>query len=202
MKIKLNEHDALIVVDVQNGFLPGGALGVPDGDQIIPIIEKYIERFAREKGLVLCSRDWHPENHCSFKENGGPWPKHCVSNTRGAKFAEALEKIGIDGGVSLISKGQDVSKEAYSAFEGIHVTTGKTLAKFLQNSSIKNVFICGLATDYCVLATVKDAIRYEFNTYFLADAMRAVNLKPGDGEYAVNTMLCYGATMITLENIA
>jgi nicotinamidase/pyrazinamidase len=197
MKIRIDTRDALIIVDVQNDFLPGGALGVPNGHEIIPVIKEYMSIF--RAGQIVLSRDWHPKNHCSFKAFGGSWPSHCVAATDGAMLAADLGR-GYHGTDRIISKGQEDSIEQYSAFDGT-TTSGISLNALLESMQVKNVFVGGLATDYCVLATVKDALRLEYKTFFLSDASKAVNVKEEDGYHAINTMKCYGAEVITLEDI-
>lgn len=176
----VKKGDALIIVDVQNDFLPGGALAVPKGDEVIPILNKYIEKF-KEKGLpIFATRDWHPEKHCSFKEQGGLWPPHCVAGTEGAKFALALT---LPSDVNIISKAVYEDNDAYSGFGGTR------LNGLLIDKGIKRVFIGGLATDYCVKATVQDALNHGYVIVYLQDASRAVNVKPNDGKDAEESMV-------------
>lgn len=176
--------DALLVVDVQNDFLPGGALGVPEGDRVVPVLNRYIARFA-EAGLpVIATRDWHPPGHCSFAERGGPWPPHCVAGTPGAAFAPGL---ALPPDAIVVSKAETPERDAYSGFQG----TG--LAGRLKEMGVERLFIGGLATDYCVLATVKDARSAGFAVVLLTDAVRAVNVKPGDGARAEAEMEAAGA---------
>lgn len=184
--------DALIIVDVQNDFLPGGALAVPDGGAVIPVLNAYIGA-ARKNGVpVFASRDWHPADHCSFKAQGGIWPPHCVAGTAGAAFAPTLE---LPAKVEVVSKAQSRDRDAYSAFEG----TG--LAETLRGAGIQRLLIGGLATDYCVLNTVRDAIRSGFEVLLLADAIRAVDVKPHDGDEALAEMLRLGARGIALGDL-
>lgn len=192
MKIKLREKDALIIVDLQKDFCPGGALAVPEGDQIVPVINTYIEHFQNHKGLVVATRDWHPENHVSFKEFGGIWPIHCVQNTEGAEFHADL-KLPKD--VVIISKADTPDKESYSGFDGTN------LDKILKGRGITRIFVCGLATDYCVRATVLDGLRLGFCVFLLIDAIRGVNLQPDDSERAILEMLEKGAVGITLQDL-
>lgn len=184
--------DALVVVDVQNDFLPGGALAVSRGDEVVPVLNRYVALF-REAGLpVYASRDWHPPNHCSFQAQGGPWPAHCVAGGHGASFAPGLS---LPGGTAVIDKATRQDEEAYSAFEG----TG--LAERLREAGIERLLIGGLATDYCVLATVRDALEQGFDVLVLKDAIRAVNVEPGDGEKAEAEMRRLGAEAVTLDEI-
>lgn len=176
--------DALIVVDVQNDFLPGGSLAVPGGDEVIPVAGRYLALFRLRKLPAYFTRDWHPPDHSSFVEEGGTWPPHCVQGTEGAAFAARLP---VDPGDQVISKADRRESDSYSAFEGTN------LRERLDYQHIRRVFICGLATDYCVLNTVKDALNNGFETVLLVDGIRAVNVKPGDGERAVEDMAALGA---------
>jgi len=185
----LHPGDALIVVDVQNDFLPGGALPVQRGDEVIPVLNEYIAIFKDHNLPIIATRDWHPPNHCSFTENGGIWPRHCVADTPGAAFASRLQ---LPKDALLISKGTNHRTEAYSGFEGTH------LADLLKEMNIVRVFVGGLATDYCVLNTVKDALQHNLLTYFLSDASRAVNVHPDDGLNAEREMNQLGAESVEL----
>lgn len=188
----LRPGDALIVVDVQNDFLPGGSLAVPDGDAVIAPINRYAALFAQRASPVFATRDWHPGDHCSFKSRGGPWPPHCVAGSRGAQFAAGL---ALPDTVVVVSKATDPDRDAYSGFEGIG------LAEQLQAKEVKRVFVAGLATDYCVLATVKDALAAGFEAVVLVDAVRAVNVTPGDGERAIGEMRALGAAVARSEDV-
>lgn len=190
MKIGITSLSALIIVDVQNDFCPGGALPVPEGDKIIPILNRYIEVFNSRKLLIYATRDWHPENHISFKTRGGPWPPHCIQNTWGAKFHPNLN---IPPHSIIIPKATEPDREAYSGFEGTN------LENDLKNRKIKRVFIGGLALDYCVKETVMDALKIGFETILLEDASRGVNID--DSERAVTEMILNGAIAVKLEDI-
>lgn len=179
----VGDDDALIVVDVQIDFLPGGALAVPDGDAVIEPLNRCIDLFVRSGRPVMFTRDWHPANHCSFQAQGGPWPPHCVVGTRGARFAPALRVID---SARIISKATQPEQEAYSGFQ----TTD--MARVLHASGARRVFIGGLATDYCVLATALDARASGLEVEVLTDAVRAVNLRPGDGDQALRRMCASG----------
>ncbi|MET0961386.1 MAG: isochorismatase family protein [Noviherbaspirillum sp.] len=188
--ISLNEGDALILVDVQNDFLPGGALAVPRGDEVVPVLNAYIALF-RDRGLpVYASRDWHPAGHCSFAAQGGPWPPHCVAGTAGAAFSAAL---ALGDAAVTVSKAQGADQDAYSAFQG----TG--LAQALRGRGVSRVFIGGLATDYCVLHTMQDALKENFWGMLLCDATRAVDVRPGDGDAAIQAMIAGGAQPVALD---
>lgn len=189
---RLKKGDALIVVDVQNDFLAGGSLEVLQGNEIIPVFNRYIEAF-RTKGLpVFATRDWHPPNHCSFKAQGGPWPPHCVVDTEGAQFSSDLI---LPTSTVIISTATEPDKEAYSGFQGTD------LNERLRSAHIQRLFIGGLATDYCVLSTVKDAIDRAYKIFLLQDAIRAVNVNPDDGKKAEAEMNGLGTVSITLKSL-
>jgi nicotinamidase/pyrazinamidase len=181
---ELDGHDALIVVDLQNDFLPGGALAVPAGDMIIPAVNRYLEAFAVRGCPVFMTRDAHPPDHCSFLAHGGPWPAHCVAATHGADFPESLLQPA---GVVVIEKGASASLEAYSGFQGTDLRVR------LERLGVRRVFVAGLATDYCVRATVLDALQNGFPVVLLDDAIAAVNVKPDDGASAIAEMQRAGA---------
>jgi nicotinamidase/pyrazinamidase len=183
----LSVGDALIVVDVQLDFLPGGSLAVPKGDLILPVLKLYIAAFVKAGLRVVATRDWHPPDHCSFLQQGGPWPPHCVRGSVGASLAPMLE-LPVD--ALIVSKATERHRDAYSGFEGTDLDLR------LHQAKVKRVFVGGLATDYCVLNTVRDALRLGFQTGLLLDAIKAVDLKPGDGDLAVAQMLRLGAMPI------
>ncbi len=192
MKIKLTKGDVLLIVDVQNDFLPGGALPVPSGDIIVPVINRYIRKFVDLNLPVVASRDWHPQNHVSFKENGGIWPPHCVQGTKGAEFNKELE---LPDNVFVVSKATEQNKDAYSAFDGT------SIPGYLQKKGARRIFVCGLATDYCVKATVLDALKAGFCTVFLRDASMPVNVNAGDGDAAISEMLSNGCILAAFSDI-
>ena len=178
--------DALLVVDLQNDFLPGGALGIVGGDSIVQPIDRLLGAW-RAHGLpVFLSRDWHPAGHCSFAAQGGPWPVHCVAGTRGAEFST---EFSIDPGDVVISKATRADRDAYSALDGT------PLREALRARGIRRLFICGLATDYCVLATGRDARAAGLEVAILADAVRAVNVEPGDDERALAELVAAGCSL-------
>ncbi len=189
-KISVSAGDALIVVDVQNDFLPGGSLAVPDGDAVVPVLNRYLAEFSARELPVYATRDWHPENHCSFKAQGGPWPPHCVAESPGAQFAALLR---FPSGTLVISKATQPDKDAYSGFEGTDLDAR------LRARKIKRLFIGGLATDYCVLNTVRDALSLGHEVCLLIDAIRAVNVRPDDGRKAEAEMQRLGAIPLTLS---
>jgi nicotinamidase/pyrazinamidase len=186
--IGLNKNtDALIVVDVQYDFLPGGTVPVPQGDKVIPIINSLIPVFDK----IYTTQDWHPLDHTSFKIRGGTWPQHCVQNSHGAQIHKGLKVEN----ATHILKGNARDQEAYSGFEGTN------LARRLRQDDITRVFIAGLATDYCVKNTVLDALKNNFKTYVIIDAIRGVDINPGDSENAVEEMKKAGATPVESEEI-
>ena len=191
-KVDLRIGDALIVVDLQNDFLSGGSLEVPNGNEVIPVFNFYVEAF-QSKGLpIFATRDWHPPNHVSFQEQGGPWPSHCVPGTDGAEFAPDLH---LPESTVIISTATQVEKDVYSGFQETD------LDERLRSAGIDRLFIGGLATDYCVLSTVKDAIDLGYKVFLLQDAIRAVNVQPEDGEKAEEEMRRLGATPIRWEDL-
>ncbi len=185
--------DALLIVDVQNDFLPGGSLAVPHGEEVIPPLNTYIQEFHRRHLPIVATRDWHPEKHCSFQSQGGAWPPHCVQETEGARISPELQ---LPKDAILIAKGAQKDKDAYSGFQDTE------LESFLRRWGIGRLFIGGLATDYCVLKTVLDALERRFRVCLLSDAIRAVDVRPGDGKRALDEMRKAGAHIITLEHLS
>ncbi|MGE5851009.1 MAG: nicotinamidase [Candidatus Methylomirabilota bacterium] len=181
--------DALIVVDVQNDFCPGGALPVPQGDQVVPAINRVLNLTA---WLTVATRDWHPQDHCSFKPQGGIWPVHCVAGTRGAAFHPGLDAMKIR---QIISKATTKGAEAYSGFQGTELTA------LLRGQGIQRVFVCGLATDYCVKATALDARRAGFGVLVLDDAIRGVEVQPGDCAKAIEEMAATGIGFVKTTDL-
>lgn len=192
MRISLTGKSALIIVDVQNDFLPGGALAVPNGDAIIEPLNRYIELFRKKKLPIFATRDWHPENHVSFKERGGPWPPHCIQNTHGAMISEKLNLLS---DVKIIDKAFSPDRDSYSGFQET------VLDLELRKLDVRRLFIGGLATDYCVKSTVLDSLELGFETVLLLDAIKGVDVNPGDSENAIRTMILKGAIAITLEDL-
>jgi nicotinamidase/pyrazinamidase len=175
----VGRSDALIVVDVQNDFLPGGALGVPGGDRVIEPINRIMPLF----DYVVATRDWHPEEHPHFSDYGGPWPYHCLQETPGAEFGPGLRVDEFD---EVLSKGTHVSSHGYDAFES------GDLAERLRARGVHRVFVCGLATDYCVKATALAGVEAGFETILLTDAIAAVNVNPTDERTALDEMSAQG----------
>jgi len=180
------KHRALIVVDVQNDFCPGGALAVNNGDEVVPPLNRLIREFLERGEPVFKSRDWHPPKTKHFAAQGGTWPVHCVQGTKGAEFHPQLID---DIHVRIISKGLG-DEDSYSAFDGTD------LALQLQRLGVEEVWVGGLATDYCVKNTVLDARKQGLRVKALQDAMRAVELQPGDGERAIEEMRAAGAEIV------
>ncbi len=191
--IELIQGDALIIVDAQNDFLPGGALAVPQSDEILPILNHYIAAFEKRQLPIYMTRDWHPPDHCSFKEYGGPWPTHCVAGTDGAAFSAELK---LTAPITIVSKATTPDLEYYSDFGTTNFEAD------LRASGVSRLFIGGLATDYCVLSTVKDALALGFKTFLLLDAIRGVNVHPDDSQNAEQEMLRLGAKPIRLQDVA
>ena len=184
--------DALVIVDVQGDFVTG-SLAVPGGAEVIAPLNRAAAAFAARGLPVIATRDWHPDDHMSFHEHGGPWPPHCVAGTPGADSAEGLE---LPAGTTIVEKADTAAVDAYSAFQG----TG--LADDLRARGIRRLVVGGLATDYCVLNTVTDAIAEGFDVVVLDDAIRAVEVEPGDGDRAEDAMRRAGARFATTEDLA
>lgn len=200
---------AFIIVDMQNDFCPGGALAVPEGDRIIPVINTLQRRF----DLIVATQDWHPKDHLSFAKTHGRkihdqimldgilqtlWPEHCIEGTSGAEFVKGLNMDKVS---KVIQKGIDKTIDSYSGFfdNGHKRSTG--LADYLKKENVKDVYITGLATDYCVKHTVIDSIRLGFNTFIVPEACRGVNLRPDDSEKALEEMRKAGARIVRPDEI-
>jgi nicotinamidase/pyrazinamidase len=184
----IRDSDALVVVDVQNDFCPGGALGVPDGDAVVDVINGLAPLFT----AVFATQDFHPPGHSSFTEQGGPWPVHCVQGTTGAAFHPRLDTSAFD---EVIRKGIDPGTDGYSGF------AGTDLADRLWARGVTRMFVAGLATDYCVRATVLEAIGNGFEAVVVTDGVRAVDEQAGDGERALDELAAAGATLVTSVEI-
>jgi len=194
----VGQRAALLVVDIQNDFCPGGALGVPEGDAIIPRVNRTIGLFGRHGLPVIFTRDWHPRETKHFKEFGGAWPVHCVQGTKGARFHPDLE---IPKGAMVLSKGMDPEVDSYSAFQAFTVQ-GRDLESALHELGVDELFICGLATDYCVRATALDGVRRGLTIRVLRDAIRGVDVKRGDSENAIKEMRAHGAHLSETRGLA
>jgi nicotinamidase/pyrazinamidase len=185
-------------VDVQNDFCPGGALAVPEGDTIIPKVNRTVALFRRRGLPVLFTRDWHPRETKHFKEFGGAWPPHCIQGTKGARFHPQLV---VPKGATILSKGMDPEQDSYSGFQAT-TNQGRDLESALRELGSDEIFIAGLATDYCVRATTLDATRRGFRVRVLRDAVRGVDVKPGDSEAALREMRAQGAVLSQTRGIA
>jgi len=175
----MSGRTALLAVDVQGDFLPGGALAVRDGDAVVaPLL-----RAAAGVDLVVATRDWHPEHHVSFAERGGPWPVHCLAGSAMARVHPDVDRVA----TVVVSKGTNPELDAYSGFDGT------PLAAILRGAGVTRVLVGGLATDYCVRATALDALREGFEVVVLREAVRAVEVQPGDGERALAEVEAAGA---------
>lgn len=182
----LGDNDALLVVDVQRDFLPGGALAVPAGDEVIPVLAACAEAFARNGRPIFASRDWHPADHCSFQASGGPWPPHCVADSAGAEIDPAL---CLPAEVTIIDKATTVDEDSYSAFGGT------SLDSRLKELGTERLFIGGLATEICVFNTALDALRLGYEVMLLTDAIRAID--QGEGNRAVESLRSKHAELTT-----
>lgn len=187
---------ALLVVDVQNDFCPGGALGIRDGDRIIPTLNRYIEYFAGEGSPVIATRDWHPEITRHFQQFGGVWPVHCVQESPGARFHPLLK---LPEGVLVLSKGMDPEEDSYSAFQATD-SSGMRLGNLLESLGVKRVYVGGLATDYCVKYSALDALNRGLEVYILVDAIAGVNLQQEDSSQAMEEMVRSGSKKMHLQN--
>jgi nicotinamidase/pyrazinamidase len=186
--------EALIVVDVQNDFCPGGALAVPQGDRVVPLLNSYMDRAKRAGVHLYASRDWHPAETAHFAAFGGPWPAHCVQGTEGAAFHPDLR---LPEGTAIVTKGDGAVDDGYSAFEG-RLADGRSLAADLRARGVDTVYVGGLATDYCVKETALSARREGFDTVWLSDASLPVELHPGDGERAAEELARAGVRPMEL----
>lgn len=180
-----SSDDALIVVDVQNDFCPGGALAVEEGDAVVPVLNRAIKAAGQAGVPVVASRDWHPERHCSFAPQGGPWPPHCIQETEGAAFHPDL---ALPSDVHQVSKGTFEAEDQYSALDG----TG--LGDWLRHQGVQRLWVGGLALDVCVRATVLDALKEGFAVNLMREATRPVD--PEGGRKALDAMREAGATIV------
>lgn len=190
MRVAATRKSALIVVDVQRDFMPGGALPVPEGDSVIEPLNRMIKIFEEKKLPIVLTRDWHPEDHVSFRERGGPWPKHCVANTEGAEFHPLLR---VPTSSIVISKATESDREAYSGFEGTE------LDRLLRELGVRRLFVGGVATEYCVKATVLDALKLGYEVFVIEEAVKGIS-KEGE-ERAKREMLEEGAILLKCEEL-
>lgn len=194
----MSRKPALLVVDVQNDFCPGGALAVPEGDAIVPRVNRTIELFERRNLPVLATRDWHPRATKHFKEFGGAWPPHCIQGTKGARFHPDLR---LPKDALILSKGMDPEQDSYSGFQAYN-GQGRDLESVVRDLGVDEIFICGLATDYCVRATTLDAMRRGIRIRVLGDAIRGVDVKPGDSQAAIQEMRAAGVSFVDSRGVA
>ncbi len=213
--IKINEKDALIIIDMQNDFIPGGSLAVEEGDLIIEDINKISSKFKEKNGTIILTQDWHPQNHLSFASNHkgknpgdeymsedraiGPvlWPNHCVQGTKGAEFHKELK---IDLADKIIQKGMNPDVDSYSGFQDNDKKSETGLRKYLNAKKIKRFFVCGLALDYCCYYTAMDGLEFGYKVYFLVDLTRGVDLPEGNVENALKNLKKSGIKFVKNES--
>jgi nicotinamidase/pyrazinamidase len=183
--------DGLLLVDPQNDFCPGGSLAVADGDAVIPVLNTWALAAERAGAPIFVSRDWHPPTTTHFKDYGGIWPPHCVMGTHGAGFHPDLR---LPPGAVVVSKGMGETEDAYSAFQA-RDTEGILLPTLLQQKEVRHLYVMGLATDYCVKASALDGLTAAFQVTVVRDGVRAVNLRPQDGDQALEDMRAAGAAI-------
>jgi len=193
----MQRRAALLVVDVQVDFCPGGSLPVPKGDRVVPVLNRYLELFKRRGTPIFASRDWHPEDSKHFIGNGGIWPPHCVQGSHGAEFHPGLM---LPDETIVISKGMAKWDNGYSAMEGV-TENGTAFPMLLRHMSLDRLYVGGLATDYCVKETVIEALKEGFGVTLLADAVRGVELQQKNSDRAVAAMVEAGADLATLASI-
>lgn len=193
----MEKGSALLIEDLQNDFCSGGTLAVPDGDEVVPVLNRYIELFGKRGLPVFASRDWHPEASHHFRAGGGIWPVHCVQGSLGARFHPDLR---LPEDAVVISKGMSPDADGFSAFEGV-AADGRDFLACLRDMAVTHLYVGGLATDYCVKYTVLDALRHGIRVTLLLDAVRGVDLMPGDSEGAIREMVAAGAVTVSLEGL-
>ena len=190
-------NSALLLVDVQNDFCPGGALPVPEGDRVVPVLNTYLSKFAQRDAPIFASRDWHPAVTRHFRDQGGPWPPHCIAQSEGAAFHPRLE---LPSQTAVLTKGTDPEDDGYSAFEAAD-QAGRRLDDVLRDGDVARLYVGGLATEYCVRASVLDGLKAGLDVVVLLDAVRGIDVKDGDVARALDEMLRAGARTATLETI-
>jgi nicotinamidase/pyrazinamidase len=186
-----SENAGLVLVDIQNDFCAGGALPVPESDQVCKAVNRVLPKF----DFVVATQDWHPADHCSFTDQGGPWPAHCIQKTSGAELHPDIDPHAVD---VVIQKADQPGQEAYSDFEG-HDDQGRPLHDILQERGIRRLYVAGLATDYCVRATVLDALKLGYQVSVITDGIRAINAKAGGK--ALKEMKSLGAKLVTSKEL-
>jgi len=213
--IKINEKDALIIVDMQNDFIPGGSLAVEEGDLIVEDINKIASKFKENNGTIILTQDWHPQNHLSFASNHqgknpgyeymskdgaiGPvlWPDHCVQGTKGAEFHKKVKTKLAD---KIIQKGMNPKVDSYSGFQDNDKKSKTGLKKYLDSKKIKRIFVCGLALDYCCYYTAMDGFDFGYEVFFLVNLTRGVDLPVGNVENALNNLKNTGIKFAKIES--
>ena len=193
----MDTHPALLIIDLQNDFCPGGALAVPEGDTIVPMVNHAIGHFSARGLPIIASRDWHPAKTSHFMAFGGIWPPHCIQGTQGAAFHHGLR---LPPEAIIVSKGTDPDRDDYSAFRA-RDERGTSLSEIIANLGVTEVYVCGLATDYCVKETVLEARQCGIAVAVLTDAVRGVDLAPGDSDRALEMMRSAGATTATIADL-
>lgn len=191
----MSTASALLIIDVQNDFCPGGSLPVHEGDRIVPVLNRYIELFREWELPIFASRDWHPTITSHFRDYGGIWPAHCIQGSEGARFHRGL---ALPEETIIISKGQDPNRDAYSAFQAT-TESGVSFPEQLEAMAIKKLYVGGLATDYCVKESVLDGLRRGLEIILLEDAVRGVDLNPCDSAKAIEEMARAGAVLTNLS---
>ena len=186
---------ALLIIDVQRDFCSGGALEVPNGTQVAPVLNRVVEELSPDRGLIYASRDWHPPVTTHFQKYGGTWPIHCVAGTEGARFHPDLR---LPPDAIIVTKGEAPSSHGYSAFEG-HTPTAETLLEDLRRHAITHLYVGGLATDYCVRHSVLDALKAGLRVTILTDAIAGVDVQSGDSARAIQEMTEAGAELTTSD---
>jgi nicotinamidase/pyrazinamidase len=191
MPFQPEPDSALVIVDVQNDFCPGGSLPVAGGDEVVPVLNRYARAFAAAGRPVIATRDWHPARTTHFAEFGGTWPAHCVIGSDGAAFHPDLE---LPSAAIVVSKGMGEREDSYSGFDAVH-PDGRSLAQVLFEAGARRVYVGGLATDYCVKHTVLDGRKRGLEMIVLRDAVRGVDLQPGDSDRALDEVRAAGAEL-------
>lgn len=195
--MSIEQHAALLIVDLQNDFCPNGALAVPNGDRVVEPINRAVALFLAAGLPIIASRDWHPATTRHFRPFGGSWPVHCVQDTNGAAFHPGLH---LPQSVLILSKGIDPKLDGYSAFEGTDAV-GRPLGTILTSLGVRHLYLAGLATDYCVLFTGIEALRNGYQVTVLSDAVAGVDLMSGDSERALEELGAAGARLATTRQL-
>jgi nicotinamidase/pyrazinamidase len=193
----MENKTALLIVDVQNDFCPGGALQIMNGDRVVEPVNRAVKYFVAAGLPILASRDWHPPETRHFSTSGGVWPVHCVRGTAGAEFHPDLH---LPEETVVLSKGINPELDGYSAFDGV-TGDGRTLSKLLRDLDVQRIYICGLATDYCVLCTTLEALRNGLHITVLTDAVAGVDIVPGESACAIEDMVKAGAQLSTVGEL-